>query len=90
MEAAVFSGNVLSYVGIACLLISALLTAIYMLSVVRRAYLPATEETLAEPAKDPSWQMCLPLVFCAVVTVALGLGSAPLIDFFRAIAQGIY
>ena len=90
VEAAVFSGNVMSYVGIACLLISALLTAIYMLSVVRRAYLPATEETLAEPAKDPSWQMCLPLVFCAVVTVALGLGSAPLIDFFRAIAQGIY
>jgi multicomponent Na+:H+ antiporter subunit D len=90
VEAAVYSGNVVSYVGIACLLVSALLTAIYMLSVVRRAFLPATDETLAQPVKDPSWQMCLPLLVCAAATILLGLFSAPLVDFFRAIAQGIF
>ena len=89
VEAAVYGGNVVSYVGIGCLLVSALLTAIYMLSVVRRAFLPATEETLAAPVKDPSWQMCVPLLFCAAVTILLGIFSAPLIEFFRAIAQGI-
>lgn len=90
VEAAVYGGNWVSYIGIACLLISALLTAIYMLSVVRRAYLPAREEPLAEPVKDPGWQMCLPLLFCATVTILLGIFSAPLIEFFRAIAQGIF
>ena len=90
VEAAVYSGNTVSYVGIACLLVSALLTAIYMLSVVRRAFLPATGEQLAEPVGDPSWQMCLPLLICAAATVLLGLFSSPLIDFFRAISQGIF
>ena len=88
-EAAVNSGNLLAYIGIACLLLSALLTAIYMLSVVRRAFLPATEDKLLEASADPSWKMCLPLLICAGATVVLGLCSAPLIDFFRAIAQGV-
>ena len=90
VEAAVYSGNTVSYIGIVCLLVSALLTAIYMLSVVRRAFLPATGEALAEPVRDPSWQMCLPLLVCAAITVLLGFSSAPLIDFFQAIAQGVF
>ena len=88
-EAAVNSGNPLAYAGVACLLVSALLTAIYMLSIVRRAFFPGTEAVMAEPAADPNWQMCLPLLVCAAVTLVLGLFCAPLIDFFRAIAQGI-
>ena len=88
-EAAVDSGNPLAYIGIVCLLLSALLTAIYMLGVVRRAFFPAAGSAAAE-ARDPSWQMCLPLTVCAAATVLLGLFSAPLIDFFRAVAQGLY
>ena len=42
-EAAVESGLTLAYVGIGCLLISALLTAIYMLNVVIRAFFPKTD-----------------------------------------------
>ena len=88
--AAVESGNVLSYGGVACLLVSALLTAIYMLSVVHRAFFPTNQEDLPEPASDPGWQMCLPMVACALVTVILGFCAEPLINFFRAVAQGIY
>ena len=87
-EAAVNSGNVLAYVGVACLLASALLTAIYMMTIVRRAFFPAKDGESTAPVTDPSWQMCLPLLLCAAATVLLGLFSAPLIDFFRAIAQG--
>jgi len=87
-EAAVFGGNVLGYVGIGCLLASALLTAIYMLSIVRRAYLPDTHTAPAE-AKDPSWQMCLPLILCAAASVVLGLFSQPLLDFLRTVARGL-
>ena len=88
-EAAVGSNNPLAYLGIAALLLSALLTAIYMLSIVRRAFFPARETGSETAGKDPSWQMCLPLVICAAATVLLGCFSAPLIDFFRAIALGI-
>jgi len=88
--AAVESGNVLAYGGIACLLLSALLTAIYMLSVVCRAFFPGNRENLPEAVADPGWQMCLPLLVCAAVTLILGIWSEPLIDFFRAVAQGIY
>ncbi|MBR1971971.1 MAG: proton-conducting membrane transporter [Oscillospiraceae bacterium] len=88
-EAAVESGNVLAYGGVACLMLSALLTAIYMLGIVCRAFFPSSE-TVAVEAKDPSWQMCLPLLLCASAVALLGFCSAPLIDFFRAIALGIY
>ena len=87
-NAAVESGNPLAYGGIACLLISALLTAIYMLNVVIRAFFfrPAAE---AESAADPGWRMCLPLLVCAVCVVVLGFCSEPLVDFFRAVALGL-
>ena len=88
--AAVESGNPLAYGGIACLLISALLTAIYMLSVVIRAYFPkAQAETAEENVGDPSWRMCIPLLVCAFCVILLGFCSEPLIDFFRAVAQGM-
>ena len=89
-EAAVNSGNPFAYAGVACLLLSALLTAIYMLSVVRRAFFPTADTAVTEPVKDPGWQMCLPLLVCTAGTLVLGLFSAPMIDFFRAIAQGIF
>ena len=89
-EAAVNSDNPLAYLGVAALLVSALLTAIYMLSVVRRAFFPTGDSGSEAAATDPSWKMCLPLLVCAGATVLLGCFSAPLIDFFRDIARGIY
>ena len=84
--AAVDSGKTLAYGGVACLMASALLTAIYMLGMVIRAFFfKEGEET---DVKDPSWRMCLPLLVCAACVVALGLGSEKLIAFFLAVAQG--
>ena len=88
--AAVESNNLLAYGGIVCLLVSALLTAIYMLGVVHRAFFPSNGAGEPEAVSDPSWKMCLPLLVCAAATVILGLWSEPLINFFRAVAQGIY
>ena len=91
-EAAVESGNPVAYIGIIALLISALLTAIYMLGVVSRAFFPKNGEVgeAALTAKDPSWLMCLPIVFCAVAVVVFGIFSEPLISFFKDIAAGLY
>lgn len=91
-KAAVESENVLSYFGIVALLISALLTAIYMLTVVVRAFFPKREfdyQTI-EGVKDPSWQMKLPLILCAIGTVLLGLCSGQLVEFFGNVAKGLY
>lgn len=87
--AAVESGNVLAYIGVACLLLSALLTAIYMLSVVSRAFFPSRQAPQPEVFSDPGWRMCLPLLLCAGCTVLFGICGEPLIRFFLAIAQGI-
>ena len=87
--AAVESGNALAYGGIGCLLVSALLTAIYMLSIVRRAFFPNDTQTDAT-AKDPGWKMCLPLLVCAACTILLGFCAEPLIGFFLDVARGIY
>ena len=91
-EAAVESGMPLAYGGIACLLISALLTAIYMLNIVVRAFFP--KEGYKVPAQvkacDPSWKMCIPLLVCALSVVVLGLCSEPLVRFFTDVSMGVY
>lgn len=91
-QAAVESENVLAYVGIAALLVSALLTAIYMLHIVARAFFPKRDfdyKTI-ENIKDPTWKMCLPLIVCAVGTIVLGFCSQPLVQFLGDIAVGLY
>lgn len=62
-SAAVESGNPVAYFGIACLLISALLTAIYMLTIVVRAFFPGKDfdDSSIKEFKDPNWKMLLPL-----------------------------
>lgn len=89
-SAAVESGNPLAYIGIVALLLSAILTAIYMLSITNRAFFPHDTldyDTIAD-VHDPGWKMCLPIIVCAAATVVLGLFSAPLVEFFENIAFG--
>lgn len=91
-QAAVQSDNVMAYVGIGALLVSALLTAIYMLTIVIRAFFPEKDfnyETI-KTVEDPNWYMLLPLgVFCAAM-VCFGLFSAPVVEFLTNVANGLY
>ena len=91
-RAAVESGNKMAYFGIGCLLISALLTAIYMLSIVVRAFFPPADfdEKTIEGFSDPNWKMLLPLFVFAAVIIAFGLFSSPLVKFFEDVAGGYY
>ena len=86
------SENVMAYFGIGCLLISALLTAIYMMSIVIRAFFPGREfdPGSVEGVKDPGWKMCFPLVCFAVAVILIGVCSEPLVSFLQDIAAGIY
>lgn len=90
-NAAVMSGNVMAYFGIGTLLISALLTAIYMLSIVIRAFFPPKDFDMEKVAeyKDPNWLMLAPLFVFAVFMVIFGLNSAPIVQFFTDISNGV-
>lgn len=90
--AAVESGNVIAFGGIACLLISALLTAIYMLTIVGRAFFPGRDfdMTSLEGIKDPNWKMLLPLFVFTFTMIAFGLYSRPLVGFLTDVAAGMY
>jgi len=87
-SAAFQSGNVMAYVGVAGLLISALLTAIYMMSIVVRAFFPVKgfDQSVNDEAKDPNWMMMVPLYIFVVVIVIFGLHSTPLMDVLRAVS----
>ena len=91
-SAAADSGNPVAYFGIACLLISALLTAIYMLTIVVRAFFPGKDfdDSSIKEFKDPNWKMLLPLFVFVFFIIAFGLYSQPLTDFFRDVAAGLY
>lgn len=91
-NAAVSSGNVLAYVGIGALLISAILTAIYMLTIVMRAFFPKQDfdyDTIAD-VEDPNWMMLLPLALFCVGMIVIGLHPQPLLSLFESIANGLF
>lgn len=90
--AAVQSENPLAYVGVGALLISALLTAIYMLSIVVRAFFPAKGfdyETIKD-VEDPNWMMILPLALFVAAMIYFGLHSATIVSVFTDVANGVF
>lgn len=89
-QAAVESENILAYVGVAGILISAFLTSLYIMNVVIRAFFPSRQAVVLEDAKDPTWKMNLPLLVFAVAVVVLGIYTQPLMGFLTAVAQGTY
>lgn len=94
-RAAVDSNNLLGYVGLGALLISALLTAIYMMTIVVRVYLPkastdgVVEEDAFEGVTDPSVLMLLPLVIFTVIMFVIGFYSKPLWNYIYDVARGL-
>lgn len=91
VQAAVENAGPLAYAGIVALLISALLTAIYMMTIVVRAFFPGKDfnyDTIAQ-VKDPGWKMLLPLGVFAVAMVILGLSFNPIIEQLEAFASSV-
>lgn len=90
-EAAIASNTVLGYVGVAGLLISALLTALYMMTITVRAFAPGKDfdyETISE-VEDPNWLMILPLALFVVGMVVFGLFPSPVLRALEAVAAAV-
>ena len=90
-KAAVASENPLAYVGIAALLVSALLTAIYMMSITVRAFFPGKDfdYSAISDVEDPNWMMILPLVIFAAAIVVMGVHSQPLMELLESVAAAM-
>lgn len=76
------SAGVFSYLGPAVLLLSALLTAGYLLPITADGFFPGRDYVMATPeAREGSVSMMVPLIVFAAASVLLGVFSAPLYRF---------
>ena len=91
-KGAVAGGTPLAYAGLGAILISALLTAIYMLTIVVRAFFPGKEFDYATAAdvKDPNWMMLLPLVVFVIVMFVIGLHPQFLNDALSQVVAAVF
>ena len=85
--AAIESYQPLARFGVLVLLYSALMTAIYMLTIVVRAWSPCKEDAL-QGVRDPNWYMKLPLALFAAGVIVLGLCGGPVVQLLQQIAYG--
>ncbi len=89
VKAALDSGGTLAYAGVGALLVSALLTAIYMLSIVVRAFFPGKEfdYSKVKDVEDPNWMMLLLMGTAVLFMIFLGLHSGPLTEVLEQIVE---
>ncbi len=95
LAAAGSSGKWLAYAGAGVLLYSAFMTAVYMFTVLVRAYFPKADgpeqtpkfESALQEIRDPGWMMLAPLVIFAAAIIGLGLYSGPVMEIFTEIGR---
>ncbi|MDD6327768.1 MAG: proton-conducting transporter membrane subunit [Lachnospiraceae bacterium] len=86
-RAAFASENILAYVGVGALLVSALLTAIYMLTICVRAFFPGKEfdySTISD-VKDPNMLMIVPLCVFLAFVIYFGIHPQYVLTFLSGI-----
>lgn len=90
--AAVADGYFMGYLGVVAILISAVLTAIYLMSVAFFMWFRPLEDTTGIEAGrnyDPSWKMKLPFVILTITIVLCGIFSNNIIESLAAVAAGV-
>ena len=89
INAAAECGGAFAMGGIVALLLSALLTAAYLLPMSFRAFLPreGTELSFTERDRDPSWRMLLPFVLLCLTLLALGMNATPVMNALTALLK---
>lgn len=90
LTAAAQSGGI-AYLGAGALLVSALLTAIYMLTCVRRAWFPDSNADLSglSSVHEAGWEMLVPMALLALGTLLCGVFAQPILSATDAIASGL-
>ena len=93
-KAVVESGNPLAIAGVAALIVSALLTTLYLFEIIIKAYFPKkNKEELAEfnkDVKDPNGYMTIPMIGLTAFSVVFGIWPDPFIKVFEFISHGVF
>lgn len=85
-EASIQAQNPLATVGVVILLISAFLTAIYMISPVIKAFFPRKDSTNdVSDVKEANALMQIPMGICAVLCIILGIGASLIIGIIKGV-----
>ncbi len=82
----------LGAVAIAALIISAILTAIYLFTVIGPMYfrpLNADMAHLKDFNRDPNWMMLVPFIVLIALVIGLGLWGGALVGFLQNVAAGL-
>jgi multicomponent Na+:H+ antiporter subunit D len=89
--AATYVNSPFAFIGILVLIISALLTSVYLFTVIIRAFFPGRDFDLTtlDGIKDPNWNMKLPLIILCAAIIILGIYSTPLVDYLTKVATGL-
>lgn len=90
-SAGIEAGFSFAYVGVAALMISAVLTAIYLFTIVTKAYFPGAnfDYSTIKDVEDPNNYMKIPLLLLCAAMLIFGLYSGPLMTFFENVASGV-
>lgn len=91
-KGAVAGGNPLAYIGVGAILLSALLTAVYMMSIVVRAFFPGKDFDYSAIAdvEDPNWVMILPLLIFVLVMFLIGLHPQWMMDALAQVVEASF
>ena len=92
LTAASATQTTLGVIAVATLIVSAILTAIYLFTVAAPMYFRPLNHDLAEyegKNRDPGWMMKAPLAVLCVMIVVLGMYSQPIVTFLRGVANGV-
>ena len=91
LSAGLSGGTLLSGLGSAALLVSALLTAVYCLTPLRRAFFPDSRADLSGLSQihDPGWQMLLPILILAAGILVTGLCAGAMENAIDGILQTV-
>lgn len=90
--ASVADGYFMGYAGVAAILVSAVLTAIYLMSVAFFMIFRPLEDTTgiqADRSYDPTWKMKLPLAILTAAIVLCGIFSNNIIEMLTAVSAGV-
>jgi multicomponent Na+:H+ antiporter subunit D len=92
LTSAAGTGTPLGIAGVAVIIISALLTAIYMFSIVVRAYFPPKGEDLRrlDGVHEAGGLMCVPMGLLSVCCIAMGIFASPIVQITESIARGLF
>lgn len=83
--------GVVGLVGVVMLMVSALLTAGYLMSIVMKGFFPGKDFDYANlKSKEPNYLMTVPLVLLTVAVVGFGIMPKPLLDVIGGISGMIF